>query len=227
MSPNTASQLLAGLQYADSQFPGGAFAFSWGLEGLVADKIVARASFESFLRDQIRNRWLCFDRPFVEAGLAARRNIDRLAELDDLIDAWTPVESQRRGSSRAGSALLGVHARLGLEEAACYRSHAQANQFPCHLPLMTGLVLGARGIDAPTAAAVAVHGVMAGSVTAAIRLGLVSHIDGQRAIANLRPEVAEALCQPAPAIDDVCAFTPLTEIAMMRHPRRELRLFSN
>lgn len=227
MSPSAASQLLAGLQYADSQFPGGAFAFSWGLEGLVADKIIMRGTFETFLRDQIRNRWLSFDRYFVEAGAAFCRDIEKLAELDDLIDAWTPVESQRTGSCRAGSALLGVHARLGLDEAVRYRSHARATQRPCHVALMTGLVLGAHGIDVSMAAAIAVHSVMVGSVTAAIRLGLVSHVDGQRAIGNLRCEIAEALSRPGPGADELCTFTPLSEIAMMRHPHRELRLFSN
>ena len=36
----TREALLAALQLGDSAFPSGSFAFSWGLEGLVADGLV-------------------------------------------------------------------------------------------------------------------------------------------------------------------------------------------
>lgn len=226
-SAEAAGQMLAGLQYADSQFPGGAFAFSWGLEGLVADGLVTRENFGLFLRDQVVNRWLSFDRFFVESAAAYCTDLARLEKLDETVDAWTPVETQCAGSTRSGRALLGMHVRLGLDAALAYKAHAQISGCPCHVPVVTGLVLGARGLEAGMASAAAVHGVLAGGVTAAIRLGLVSHVDAQRAIESLRPDIACALAGPAPCEDELHAFTPLSEIAMMRHARRELRLFSN
>ena len=39
-----AAMLLRALQYGDSAFPSGGFAFSWGLEGLAADGLVANAA---------------------------------------------------------------------------------------------------------------------------------------------------------------------------------------
>lgn len=227
MSPDSLAQALAALQYADSQFPGGAFAFSWGLEGLMADGLVKRETFETFLRDQICHRWLSFDRYFVESAAESFRAAEELAALDDLVDAWTPVELQRSGSSRSGKALLGVHVRLGSAEAIGYHAYAQAKGCPCHAPVITGLVLAAKGLDRQLATAVAVHGVMMSSVTSAIRLGLIGHLDASRAIEKLRPEIVAALEKPGPKAADLHSFTPLPEIAMMRHSSRELRLFSN
>ncbi len=227
MSPEQAGHLLASLQYADSQFPGGGFAFSWGLEGLAADGLLKRAELEAFLRGQLENRWLTFDRPFIEAAARACGDIDTLARLDADIDAMTAGELQRDGSARAGRALLGVHAKLGSAEAAAYRAHAEANALACHLPLATGVVLSASGLPPQNIAAIAAYTFLANLTTAAIRLGIASHLDSQRAIANLRPMVAAALAEPAPDPRHAYSFTPLADIAMMRHMTRELRLFSN
>ena len=54
----TPEALLAALHLGDSAFPSGAFAFSWGLEGLAADGLVtAEADLALLLEDLFVNRW--------------------------------------------------------------------------------------------------------------------------------------------------------------------------
>jgi urease accessory protein len=60
-----------------------------------------------------------------------------------------------------------------------------------------------------------------------VRLGLASHLDAQAALARLRPVIAEILAGPLPSRNEITAFTPAAEIAMMRHAAQDLRLFSN
>ena len=63
--------LLTALQHADSFFPGGGSAFSWGLESLCNDRQVASAAdVERFLAGQLRHRWASCDRPFLAAAIA-------------------------------------------------------------------------------------------------------------------------------------------------------------
>ena len=57
--------LLMACQFGDGQFPSGAFGFSWGLEGLVTDGLVARGDLVPFILGQVEGRWAGFDRVFV------------------------------------------------------------------------------------------------------------------------------------------------------------------
>src|SRR6516165_5769516 len=117
----TAEQILISLQHADSFFPSGAIAFSWGLETLVADRIVwDAATLEDFVRGQLLYRWASFDRTFVVAAMKAPARC--LYALDREVDCLSLVKEQREGSIRAGCSLLAVHARLGTPGAAEFRS---------------------------------------------------------------------------------------------------------
>ncbi|WP_027135282.1 urease accessory protein UreF [Geminicoccus roseus] len=219
--------LLAALQHGDSQFPSGGFAFSWGLEGLLADRLVARRDLAGFIEGQFRHRWSSFDRVVIAHAHDLAGDLDGLVALDDLTDAATPAAAAREGSRRAGNALLGVHARLGTAGAQALRAKVQADQAHGHVPVVQGMVLAGVGLARDQALAVAAHAMATAFCTAAIRLGLASHLDAQRAIGQLRPLIAELAARPLPALDQIHAFTPAAEIAMMRHAGQDLRLFSN
>ena len=114
--------LLGALQYADSFFPSGSIAFSWGLETLRADgEIVSKEQIAQFLEGQLLHRWASFDAPVLVAAMRAGGKVDCLADLDNLVEAMTLATELREGSRRAGASLLTVHAGLGTPGAAEYR----------------------------------------------------------------------------------------------------------
>jgi len=222
-----ATSLLAALQFGDGQFPGGAFAFSWGVESLVADGRLARRDWFSFLLGQMEGRWAGFDRPLIAHAHAAARDGAVLAALDDLAEALTLSAAARAGARRAGAALLGTHARLGTEGAAAYRAKVSAGQTPGHLPVAQGVVLAGVGLDRMSALAVSAHSTAQSLGSAAIRLGLISAQDSQSALQALRPHLAMFLAANIPAPDEIGSFAPLADIAMMRHPLQLQQLFAN
>jgi len=71
------------------------------------------------------------------------------------------------------------------------------------------------------------HAMCLSATGAAIRLGIIGHVDAQRIMASAAPLIAELAAAEAPPIDEIHAFVPLTEIAAMRHETGETRLFSN
>lgn len=226
-----AATLLAALQFADGQFPGGAFAFSWGVESLAAESRLLRRDWSSFLLGQMEGRWASFDRPLIahahaHAHAAAGEGA-ALRVLDDLAEALTLPAAARAGSRRAGAALLGSHARLGTMGAAAYRAKIVAGAVPGHLPIVQGLVLAGVGLDQISALAVSAHATAQSLGSAAIRLGLISAQDSQAALQALRPHLAEVLAAPLPAPDEIGSFAPLADIAMMRHPLQPQQLFAN
>lgn len=202
------SALLSALQLADGQFPGGAFAFSWGIESLMADGHLGRRDWLAFLLGQMEARWAGFDRPLIAHAHAASDHEEPLAALDDLAEALSLAAAARSGSRRAGAALLGSHARLGTPGAAAYRHRVASGEVPGHLPVVLGLVLAGAGLDRPSALAVAAHSAAQSLGSAAIRLGLISALNSQSALQALRP--ASRASSPSP-------FRNRTRSAALRH----------
>ena len=219
---------LAALQFGDSFFPSGAVSFSLGLETLHADGIVADvAGLEDFLADQVTERWATAERAFLAAAHAAVPDWSAVAELDALQEAMTLARELREGSRKGGAALLGVHARMETPGAAAYRARVRAGDAHGHLAVVQGVVLAGAGLDRARAEAVSLHGLCATILGAALRLGLIGHLDGQIMLRGLRPRMAALLARPAPGVDDAWSYAPLADVAAARHEQAPVRLFSN
>lgn len=217
--------LLLLLQHGDSAFPSGAFAFSWGLEGLAADGLVTGPDdVTAMLEDQLRHRWATADRIALRRAYAAR-SLDEVAAVDEEVELTTLAAPLREGSRRAGQALLGVHARLGTPSAAEYRARLDPARAG-HLAAVQGLVWSRLGLPLPAAEALSAWGLVSAVTSAAVRLGLLGHLQAQSRQATLRPLVALLLAdEPAPDAA-MHAFTPLADIALARHAGRDVRLFA-
>ncbi len=219
--------LLAALQHGDSFFPSGSVAFSWGLETLGNDGlIVDDGDVAAFVGEQLRYRWARFDRPALAASHRAADDLDEVAAVDALVEAMSLAHDSRDGSRRAGGALLSVHGKLGTPGAGPYRRRVRDGHARGHLAVVQGLVWRGAGLDEPTASAVSAHGMCVGLLGAALRLGLIGHIGCQRALAELRDEIAALVAAAPPALDDMGASTPETDVAAMRHEIQPVRLFA-
>jgi urease accessory protein len=222
------AMLLTALQHADSFFPSGGTAFSWGLEPLYNDRqIRSGEEVERFVAGQLRHRWACCERPFLVAAHRAAPDLDALAALDRDLDAMTLPREMREGSARAGGALLAVHGRLGTSGVRAYRQRVRSGQAPGHLPVVQGLVFAALGLDARTASAISAHMLSVNVVGAALRLSLISHVEAQRILTATRPLVADLLRASVVEVAEAGVFSPLTDAAAMRHETQTARLFAN
>ncbi|MEO8164863.1 MAG: urease accessory UreF family protein [Betaproteobacteria bacterium] len=220
--------LLGALQYADSFFPSGSIAFSWGLESLRADgEVVAPAQVAQFVEGQLVHRWSSFEVPVLVAAMRAQANFERLAELDELVESMTLATELREGSRRAGASLLKVHAGLETPGAAEFRQKIGERRARGHLPVVQGLLWNVTGLSEDAARAVAAHTFCTGMVGAALRLGMIGHLDAQRILLQVRPLLAELLRRPAGGVEALHAYAPHAEIAAMRHEVQDSRLFSN
>ncbi|HEX9450925.1 MAG TPA: urease accessory UreF family protein [Burkholderiales bacterium] len=220
--------LLGALQYADSFFPSGSIAFSWGLETLRADgEIASPDQVAQFLEGQLAHRWATFDAPVLVAAMRAGGRFDRLADLDDLAEAMTLATELRDGSRRAGASLLKVHTGLGTPGAADYRQAIAQRKARGHLPVVQGLLWNATGLSEEACRAVSAHTLCTGIVGAALRLGLIGHLDAQKILLQVRPVLVELLQLPVGDAVELYAYTPHAEIAAMRHEVQDSRLFAN
>ena len=220
--------VLAALQLGDSFFPSGGTSFSWGLETLRADGLVRTAAdVESLVAGQLERRWAGFDRPAVIAAHSAAGDLDRVCAVDREVDAATLAREAREGARRVGVAVLKVHEGIGTAGAADYRVRIGAGNAFGQMAAVQGFIAWASGLDEDTACALSAHQLGLSIVSAALRLGLLGHVDAQRILAGQRERVAELMSKPCPEVSELHAYAPAAEIAMMRHETGSGRMFAS
>ncbi len=222
------ARLLATLQHGDSFFPSGGVSFSWGLESLCAEGLVAdETDVRRFVQGQLGHRWATCDRPALIAAHRAGRNLESVALVDAELEALALPQGLRVGSRRAGGALLNAHERLETRHAKEYRRMVKTGAAFGHLPVVQGLAWGAVGLAEEEAAAVSAHTLCVALLGAALRLGIIGHVGAQRILDDMRPEMTRLLSLPVPQAGGFSACTPAADIAVMRHETAEVRLFAN
>jgi len=220
------SELLVLLQHGDSFFPSGGFASSWGLETLYAEMQVHDAvALSSFIDGQLRCRWALCDRAALRNVYQAGDNLEAVAEIDAEVEALSLARDLRDASRRAGRALLRVHTQLDTANAATYLERIRVGHAHGHVPIVQGLVWRNLTLDVAAAETLAGHLLCVAFVSAAVRLGCVSHIDAQQVLSGAHATLTEALQLPPPT--DLRNFTPAADIAMMRHEVQAVRLFAS
>lgn len=222
-------RLLAILQFADGLFPAGGFAHSFGLETYTQAGVVRdRAGLEAFLSAHLTASAGPADGVAVAlaARAAAAGDVATCLELDARLDAMKCVPELREASGQMGRQTLRVAAGLGADALVAALAAAVAGGAPGHHAVIFGAVLGRHGADAETAAAAYLYSTVALLVGAALRLLPLGQVEGQRALAAMRPVIAALAATAARAgIDDIWSFTPGLEIAGVRHADLDMRLF--
>jgi len=207
----TDPRLLSLLHFADSAFPTGGYAHSFGLETYCQAGLVrGREDLERFLVAQIEGSAGPCDATAAVSTLraAAREDLQACREVDATLEAMKPVKEFREGSRQMGRQTLRVAAAL-TGEARLVRYAADA--------------LGWEPVAAATAYLYSTTALLTG---AALRLLSMGQMEGQRVLWALHP-VIERVAQEAAARDagDLWSFAHGIEIAGIRHAALEMRLF--
>jgi urease accessory protein len=217
---------LALMQYGDSAYPAGGFAFSWGVEGLAADGLLSDArGVERLVGEHLQCRWASMDRPLLGAAYRAD-GVEALKRVDLQVEALTPIAEMREGSRRAGRALIGVAARRQGAFALAYRAEFGDDARLGHLPVAQAVAYREAGLALESAELVSGWSLVNGLVSAGARLGLIGHVEAQDVLTSARGALADILDAPCP--DDMApsSFTPLGDIAVARARSRAFRLFT-
>lgn len=221
------AQALTLMQYGDSAYPAGGFAFSWGLEGLTADNLLdGPADLDDLIEEHLARRWNTMDRPLLRRAFDAAIDVEALLDVDRYAEAATFSAQMRDGSRRAGRALLGVAARQRGPLSLSFRAQLTAGEGHGHLPVVQAIVYRDAGLDWAAAELLSGWTLVTGLVSAAVRLGSVGHIEGQLSLRSARVVLADLLAEPVDTTRPPSSFTPLIDIAVSRGPSRHVRLFS-
>lgn len=243
-SSRSASPELAYLQLlhlADSAFPIGALAHSFGIESMVSAGLLATPDLEIFLRGYLEEAGVVeavFCREAVRLAREAPSNFPsaRWRELNDQLAALKPAREARAGSAALGRNLL--RAVLALGEFNFFRQALEATEDVArpesfdyrssvieHSPAF-GLVGGALHFAEDSVVLAYLHQFVASSVSAFQRLLPLGQTQATRILWNLKPTIIEAASRSAElSLDNLSSFTPLLDWGAMEHPALSTRLF--
>lgn len=180
------------LLLSDSQLPLGSFAFSSGLESYLAHTPIRSASFSSFLPSSISSM-ASTTLPFV---LAAWRDPDTLADLDDQLDAAVICTVGRRASVAQGRALLSIWERSFrnagresqiLRDFSTLLRNTKADEIPLasgHLAPLFGAICAIVGLGLRQTAYVFMLSHVKAVVSAAVRASMFGPYQAQKILAG-------------------------------------------
>ncbi|MDF3808853.1 MULTISPECIES: urease accessory UreF family protein [Rhodopseudomonas] len=213
---------------ADGSFPSGSFAFSYGIEGLIAlrGNVDATALLE-IISGLLRQRWNSCDRVALLRAFRAGGNIAEIAVADRDVEASTFGVSMREGSRRNGGAFLASHARLADGIASTLRKAVRSGECLGHITVMQGAVWQELGLDEELAQLTSGYAIASSAVAAAVRLGAIGALEGQKVLAGSLPLIEQLMLHSIPTETELRSFLPYLEVAAARHTRADLRLFAN
>ena len=211
-------------QVADSAFPTGAFAHSWGLEAAWQHgELESHDALRQFLDAAVQQAGFA-TLPLLNA---AYQRLDDLERLDGLTEAFLINAVANRASRVQGRSLLATAVRVW-PSASLSALNRRAEPTHSHLAPLSGAVFRAIGLSLPSAQQVVLYGTARGVLTAAVRLGIVGSYEAQRLQHACGPwlDAVAARCG-ALSPDDLAQTAPVADLLQSAHDRLYSRLFQS
>ena len=224
------------LLLADSAFPTGAFAHSWGLEWAVrAGWVTDAASLAAWTRDALRfgvaplaGQAVARASAVTEAGAASAAR--KLASLSDEVASFQPSREARAGDGQLGRSLL----RAAADALPALREHpahadvtasAAGRDDRIQHPVAWGFVGGALGIDAGDLLQVFLLGTVRQWSQVAMRTVPVGQSDAVAVVGALLEEVTGLARRIARRPRPLASATPGWDAAVLGHGELQARYF--
>ena len=215
------------LQTADALFPTGAYAHSLGFEESVRLGVVRdEATLGEFLRLQIIPALADLELPYLRFACAAR-DVGELCALDREIDAWKLAQEARDASAQLGGRRLAALRKISdAGELAKFAVEIAAGRARGHHLIVCALQARVGRIPLGAALSTYLYQALAAICAAALKLIRIGQDGCQRVLRAMNRD-AEAIVNRSLAVSrgDAGWFTPMLEIAAMRHARADERLF--
>lgn len=222
------------MQLADSFFPSGMFGVSNGLESLSRHgRIKNEQDLLRFIEQQIDFQLVPSDcMVFLNTMETTKNeNIEELVEIDRRFYSMKMIREARNTSVRSGSQVLNCIIQMTSDA----KKNKTAKEFQMKIksketmgtyPVCLGIATELLGIPKKSGIRIMLYTFSQSVVAAAIRLGIIEHITGQKILmllSNKINNISENIERES--LDNIWQLTPLTEIFQMIHEHNGSKMF--
>lgn len=220
--------LLGIMQMSDSMFPAGIFAMSNGIESMqLAGDVTTARDLEAVLRSCLEHQTGPSDCSAAAQAHrhAVRGDISGILALDDRYVASKSVREARDASARSGTQMIMCITGI-LDDGTVlrYAAEIRGGSASGAYPVSFGVCCRAMGVSEYGTALAMAYGFVAGSVGAALRLGIIQHVEAQQIIRNLKRDMERA-ARTGCESETLWQFCPQAEIMQMSHEEQDSKMF--
>ncbi|MGD0436690.1 MAG: urease accessory UreF family protein [Bryobacteraceae bacterium] len=206
-------------QLADSAFPIGGAAHSFGIEALVEAELLNTELLPAFFEDYLAETG-ALEAAYCAASCGS--TIPEWLALNASLGARKLARESRDASSAMGRRFLRLAANMS-GDALLIAAFQRGEEV--HLATCFGLAAGVFEIDAAMAAAAYLQQSMTALVSACQRLLPLGQTQAHQILWNLKPAIIAAVARGAPQPALASSFTHLLDVASARHATLYTRLF--
>ncbi len=222
------------MQLADSFFPSGMFSMSGGLESLVIHKKITNwEQVLNFIKEQIEFQLVPSDCVVLSITIDGVKNFDleKVIHIDNKYYSMKLAKEVRNSSVRSGKQvfhclkhMIGENKNKFLKQ---FDSKIESKETPCTYPVALGITAVCLELPIQSVMRIFLYSFSSSVVSAAIRLGVIQHLDAQKILMLLAEHVNNIILNltQKKTTKDIWQLTPLTEIHQMKHEHNESRMF--
>jgi urease accessory protein len=160
---------------------------------------------------------------------SAVQNLEEIRRADLSLFARTLIQGSREAQQKSGRALLMVAGVTWQDvQLEFLQSATQTGEMPCLYPIVFAVVSRTVALSESDAVFAFLHNFVTGIIGAAIRLGVIGHLNAQVILKQTALEMERVASEAAQlSLADMSSCTPSIDLAMMAHRKLERRLFFN
>ena len=227
---NTDFSELTLMQLSDSFFPSGLYTLSNGLETIFDEK---RASSEGdvydFLEVTLEQQLGPADSVALSNAYdcAKSKDISGIIRCDNVLYSMKLIQESRAASCRAGSQMLKCIVAISSDSfLKSYSEKISKNDSPGTHPVVAGVCSFAMGIKKEQARQMMMYGFCVSVTGAALRLGMIDHIQSQKILHKIKPKIQQTLEKFVDTkINDCWQFSPQYDLIQMTHENKFSKMF--
>jgi len=224
------------MQIADSFFPSGMFSMSGGLESLVIhNKIQTQSQVLKFIKEQIEFQLIPCDSRVISITMNSiqKNELSKVIQIDNKYYSMKLAKEIRRSSVRSGKQVFNCIKHM-LKEVDYkkefliqFQEKIELKYTPCTYPVALGIAAIYFEIPFQSVMKMLIYSFSSSVVSAAIRLGIIQHLDGQKILFSIAKIVDELMINENLdfTTKDIWQLTPFTEIHQMEHEHNDSRMF--
>ena len=231
MNIDEIEQELGVMQLSDSFFPTGIFATSNGLEFLFTEKkIQGMTDLVEIIRISMIQQIGPSDCVALANAIDSsdKNDFDKVIEADNIVFATKPIKEIRDASVRSGVQLIKCVSEFVNDNKILnqYKDSVTKNNAYGVFPVAFGVCCNALKIKKEKSMIMMLYGFTVGIVGAALRLGIIQHLEGQKIIHSIKPIISQTIKEYSnKSLLEMWQFAPQVDIVQMSHEKMDSKMF--